>query len=202
MSPRTALPSRRLAAAAAAFGVACVALALPAEDKPARPTSPVAALSGLLLGTFRGSSPGNDLTIVSSRVVLTPTSQLDRLDVRVTGTYRGDAVVLRGLYRISYQGDTVWLVFIPGVDPTEAARRTAGAFSPTEMAVGCWTILAPRGDAFDGTIRPFPDCRKAIQARDVQSVQSEWSVHVGPDGMRFRNRETDETLSFTRAPKN
>jgi hypothetical protein len=199
---RIAFPPRRLASAAVALSIACAALGLPAEKKTSGPKNLVAALSDMLLGTFRGSGPGNELMIVSTRVPGTPTSQLDRLDVRVTGRYQGDAVVLRGLWRISYQGDQVWLVFIPGVDPTEAARRfSSPAFSPTEMAVGCWTILSPVGNGFEGTVRPFPDCRNAVQARAIQSVEKEWSLRFGQDGMRFENAQTGEVLAFTRAPK-
>ena len=199
---RIALPPPRLVSVVVALGIAIAAPRLPGEEKPASKNS-VEALADMLLGTFRGSSPGNDLMIVCTRVPGTPTSQLDRLDVRVTGTYDGDAVVLRGLWRISYQGDQVWLVFIPGVDPTEAARRSSSpAFSPTEMAVGCWTILSPRGDGFEGTVRPFPNCRNAVQARAIQSVEKEWNLHFKPDGMRFRNTQTGEVLSFTRAPRN
>ena len=198
---RIALSPRRLASAAVVLGIACAVLGLPGEEKSS-PKNPVATLADMLLGTFRGSSPGNDLMIVSTRVPGTPTSQLDRLDVRVTGTYEGDAVVLRGLWRISYQGDQVWLVFIPGVDPTEAAGRfSSPAFSPTEMAVGCWTILSPRGNGFEGIVRPFPNCRNAVQARAIQSVEKEWNLHFRTDGMRFRNTQTGEVLSFTRAPK-
>jgi hypothetical protein len=164
------------------------------------PSNSVARLTRMLLGTFRGSSPGNDLTIVSSRNRTTPTSQLEELDVRVTGTYEGDAVLLRGLWRISSQGDAVSLVFIPGADRLDSARRFSDpAFSPTELGAGCWTLLGSRNGVFDGTIRPFPNCRNAVQAAAVQSVEKEWTVHFGADGMRFENALSGETLAFVRA---
>lgn len=170
-----------------------------AAEKPGA-AAPVPRLTRILVGTYRGTSPGNELVVVSSRIVAEPTSQLQHLDVRVTGTYEGDAVDLRGLWRISYSGESVWLVFIPGGDPVEGSRRYGGsAFSPTELDAGCWAPLVLRGGAFEGRIRPFPNCRKAIAANAVQSVEEEWSVHFGEDGIRFHDDRTDETLAFSRA---
>ncbi len=165
-----------------------------------RPPSPAGDLARMLAGTFRGSSPGNDLTVVSTPLGGSPVLQLEKLEVRVTGSYQGDAVLLRGLWRISYQGDAVWLVFIPGVDPLEAARRFADpTFSPTELEAGCWVVLTSRGRAFEGRVKTFPNCRDALRAGAVQRVDKEWSVHVAADEMRFENAETGEVLSFTRA---
>lgn len=198
---RAARSRRGLAAAAAACAMALLAPALCAQEKSPRPKGPVAALADVLSGTLQGSSPGNDLTIVSSHAA-TATPQLAKLDVRVTGTYQGDAVLLRGIWRISDQGGVVWLVFIPGVDSSEAARRFSDStFSPTDLAAGCWAVLMPRGRAFEGAIRTFPNCRDAIQAGAVQSVEKNWSVRFGEDGVRFHDSETDETLSFARVPK-
>ncbi len=173
-------------------------LALP---KDAIPANAVSRLTSLLIGTFHGTSPGNELTIVSSRIGLAsaPASQLQRLDVRVTGTYQGDAVLLRGAWRISYQGDVVWLVFVPGVDPLEAARRFADpTFSPTELEAGCWTLLAARDDSFQGTIKPVPNCRNALHAGEIQSIDKDWTVRFSSEGMRFENGETGEILTFAR----
>ncbi len=167
-------------------------------EKP--PAKPAAELTRMLVGTFRGSSPGNDLTIVSAPLGATPTLQLEKVQVRVTGRYKGDAVLLRGLWRISYQGNALWLVFIPGVDPVEAARRFSDpTFSPTELEAGCWTLLTRRNDAFEGTVKPFPNCRAALGAGEVQSVAKDWSVRFSAGEMRFENREAGETLSFSRA---
>jgi hypothetical protein len=168
-------------------------------EKKSSPSGSVAKLSHMLDGVFRGSSPGNDLTIVSTPLGATPTLQVEKLEVRVTGTYQGDAVLLRGLWRISYQGDAVWLVFIPGVDPIEAARRFSDpTFSPVELDAGCWTILTSRNEAFEGAVKPFPNCRKALQAGAVQSVGKEWSARFSAREMRFENQETGEVLSFSR----
>jgi hypothetical protein len=154
----------------------------------------------MLAGTFRGSSPGNDLTIVSTPLGGSPVLQLEKLEVRVTGSYQGDAVLLRGLWRVSYQGDAVWLVFIPGVDPLEAARRFSDpTFSPTELGAGCWTVLAIRGRAFEGRVKTFPNCRDALRAGAVQRIDTEWSVRIAAGELRFENRETGEVLSFSRA---
>jgi hypothetical protein len=164
------------------------------------PTNPVAELTRMLAGKFRGSSPGNDLTIVSTPLPGTPALQVEKLEVRVTGKYQGDAVLLRGLWRISYQGDAVWLVFIPGVDPIEAARRFSDpTFSPTELEAGCWTTLMAGKEGFEGSVKPFPNCRNALQAGAVQSVGREWSARFSADSMRLENRETGEILSFSRA---
>jgi hypothetical protein len=165
-----------------------------------RPPSPAGDLARMLSGTFRGSSPGNDLTIVSTPLGGSPVLQLQRLEVRVTGAYQGDAVLLRGLWRISYQGDAVWLVFIPGVDPLEAARRFSDpTFSPTELEAGCWVVLVSRGRAFEGRVKTFPNCRDALRAGAVQRIDKEWSIRIAADEMRFENSETGETLSFSRA---
>lgn len=186
-------------AAAPALAV-CLLLQGARASAADRPPSPAGDLARLLAGTFQGSSPGNDLTIVSTPLGGSPVLQLQKLEVRVTGAYQGDAVLLRGLWRISYQGDAVWLVFIPGVDPLEAARRFSDpTFSPTELEAGCWVVLAIRGRAFEGRIKTFPNCRDALRAGAVQRVDKEWSVHLAPDELRFENAETGEALSFSRA---
>jgi hypothetical protein len=160
----------------------------------------VTQLTRMLTGIFRGSSPGNDLTIVSTPLGATPTLQLEKLKVLVTGKYKGDAVLLRGLWRVSYQGDVAWLVLIPGVDSIEAARRFSDpTFSPTELQAGCWTLLTSRNGAFEGTVKPFPNCRDALRAGEVQSIGKEWSARFAAAGMSFENRETGETLSFAHA---
>ncbi len=179
-------------------GIMLLASESRAGEKP--PTDPVAKLTRMLVGTFRGSNPENDLTIVSTPLGSAPTLRLGRLEVRVTGTYRGDAVLLRGLWRISDQGDAVWLVFIPGVDPIEASRRFSDpTFSPPELEAGCWSLLTSRDGAFEGMVKPFPNCRNALRAGEVQSVGKEWSVRFSTGQMRFENRETGEILSFSRA---
>ena len=169
-------------------------------ERKSPPQNPAAELSHMLAGTFRGSSPGNELTIISTRLGSGPTLQIEKLEVRVTGKYQGDAVLLRGLWRISYQGDAVWLVFIPGVDPIEAARRFSDpTFSPPELEAGCWSLLTSKNGAFEGTVKQFPNCRNALRAGEVQSVGKEWSAHFSADAMRFENRETGEILSLSRA---
>jgi hypothetical protein len=189
-----------LAALALTVGATFAAGGVNARESKNPPSNSVARLTRMLLGTYRGSSPENDLTIVSRRIHTSLTSQLEELDVRVTGTYEKDAVFLRGLWRISPQGDDVSLVFIPGTDPLDSARRFSGpAFSPTELDAGCWTLLASRNGAFEGRIRPFPNCRNAVQAGALQSVGKEWSVQLGADGLRFENAQSGETLSFARA---
>jgi hypothetical protein len=163
------------------------------------PDNSVSKLSRMLDGTFRGSNPGNDLTVVST-LHGSPTLRLGRLEVRITGTYRGDAVLLRGLWRVSYQGDAVWLVFIPGVDPVDAGRRFSDpTFSPTELEAGCWSVLTSKNGSFEGAVKTFPNCRNALKAGEVQSVGKEWSVRFSTGQMRFENRETGEILSFSRA---
>jgi hypothetical protein len=164
------------------------------------PKNPAAELTRMMTGRFRGTSPGNDLTIVSKHLPGTPALQVEKLEVRVSGRYQGDAVLLRGLWRISYQGDAVWLVFIPGVDPIDAGRRFSDpTFSPTELEAGCWTTLTARKEGYEGFVKPFPKCRDALRAGAVQSVGKEWSARFTADTMRFENRETDEVLSFSRA---
>ena len=184
------------------LALSCGILLLPCETRAAEkpPDKPVAELARMLVGTFRGSSPDNDLTIVSARLPATPGVQLEKLKVLITGRYKGDAGLLRGLWRISYQGDAVWLVFIPGVDSIEAARRFSDpTFSPTELDPGCWTLLTNRNGAFEGTVRPFPNCRDALRAGEVQSIGKEWSARFSAGQMRLENHETGETLSFARA---
>lgn len=190
------------------FGRALFTLALPgamllipretaAAEKP--PRKPVERLTRILVGTYRGSSPGNELTIVTSPLAATPTSQLNKLQVRISGAYQGDAVLLRGLWRISYQGDAVWLVFIPGIDPIAAARPFSDpTFSPTELQAGCWAVLKIGDGSFEGTIETFPNCRDALGAGEIQSIGKEWRVRFSEGEMRFANRETGEMLSFSR----
>jgi hypothetical protein len=189
-----------LAVLASTGGLFLFASEARAAEKP--PKNPVAELTRMLAGKFRGSSPGNDLTIVSTPLGGTPAFQVEKLEVRVTGKYQGDAVLLRGLWRISYQGNAVWLVFIPGVDPIEAGRRFSDpAFSPTELDAGCWTTLTAGNEGFEGSLKPFPNCRSALQAGAVQSVGKEWSARFSADTMRFENRETGEILSFSRTAR-
>jgi len=185
---------------AVAGAILFAALGARPVEKKSSPQNSAAKLSHMLAGIFRGSSPGNELTIVSTPLGSIPALQTEKLEVRVTGTYQGDAVLLRGLWRISYQGEAVWLVFIPGVDPIEAARRFSDAtFSPPELEAGCWSLLTSKNGAFEGTVKPFPNCRNALRAGEVQSVGKEWSARFSADAMRFENRETGEILSFARS---
>lgn len=187
-----------LAASASTGALFLFASEARAARKP--PRNPVAELTRMLAGTFRGSSPGNDLTIVSTPLDGTPDLRHEKLEVRVTGRYQGDAVLLRGLWRISYQGDAVWLVFIPGVDPIAAGRSFSDpTFSPTELDAACWTTLTAGKEGFEGPVKPFPNCRDALRAGEVQSVGKEWTARFSADTMRFENRETGEILSFSRA---
>src|SRR6266540_3249689 len=182
---------------AVASAILLAALGARPVEKKSSPQSSAAKLSRMLAGVFRGSSPGNEMTIVSTPLPSAPTLQIEKLEVRVTGTYQGDAVLLRGLWRISYQGEAVWLVFIPGVDPIEAARRFSDAtFSPPELEAGCWSLLTSKNGAFEGTVKPFPNCRNALRAGEVQSVGKEWSTRFSADAIRFENWETGEALSF------
>ena len=185
-----------LALLSVAGGILPLASEIHAAEKP--PENSVAALAGMLDGTFQGSNPGNDLTIVST-LHGSPTLRMGRLELRVTGTYSGDAVLLRGLWRVSYQGDAVWLVFIPGVDPVDAGRFSDPTFSPTELGAGCWSVLTSRNGSFEGAVKTFPNCRNALKAGNVQSVGKEWSARFSTGQMRFENRETGEILSFSRA---
>lgn len=197
MSVRARGPGPLLALLLVTVGVLPLSSEIRAAEKP--PENSVAMLSNMLAGTFRGSNPGNDLTIVST-LHGSPTLRMGRLEVRITGTFRGDAVLLRGLWRVSYQGDAVWLVFIPGVDPVDAGRRFSDpTFSPTELAAGCWSSLTSRNESFEGTIKTFPNCRNALKAGAVQSVGKEWSVRFSTGQMRFENSQTGEILSFSRA---
>ncbi len=137
--------ARRSEALAVAGAILLAALGARTVEKKSSPQNSATKLSHMLAGIFRGSSPGNEMTIVSTPLGSAPASQIEKLEVRVTGTYQGDAVLLRGLWRISREGDAVWLVFIPGVDPIEAARRFSDpTFSPPELESGWLTRCASR----------------------------------------------------------
>jgi hypothetical protein len=185
------------AAAALAAGVSLPAGAA-AAGKNEAPRN-VSSLASQLAGVFRGSSPGNDLTIVSTALRSSPGLQIEMLEVLVTGRYKGDAVLLRGLWRVSREGEAYGLAFIPGVNTIQAQGRVSDpTFVPIDLEAGCWTQVTPRADAFEGTIRTFPNCRQAIGAGEVQSVGKEWTARFSRNEIRFENRETGELLTFSR----
>ena len=165
------------------------ALAVRAADNP------VFEVATILSGTFKGSTPGNELRI-DLRPVTTDREHLYDLFLECSGKYQGVNVRRQGLVRLETQGAKVYLGYIPHFDATVSALSPeATRFSESEANAACGLTLLPRGDGFAGET-PGSTCAAALRG-----VIGKWTVELEPGSIRLRDVKSGETLRFNRISK-
>ena len=151
--------------------------------------------ASILSGTFKGTTPGNDLRL-DLRPVTTDSQHLYDLFLEVTGKYQGDNVRRQGLLRLESQGPNVYLGYIPHFDATVTALSPeATRFTESEGNAACGLVLNRRGDGFAGET-PGASCATALRG-----VLGKWTLEIEPGSIRLRDVKSGETLRFKRVSK-
>ena len=115
----------------AAFAM-ILALALPMTGADA-----IFEAASILSGTFKGSTPGNDLRL-DLRPVRTDPQHLYDMFLECTGKYQGENVKRQGLVRLEAQGPNVYLGYIPHFDATVTALSPEATTATKERCARCW----------------------------------------------------------------
>lgn len=149
----------------------------------------------ILSGTFRGSTPGNELRL-DLRPILTDASHPSDLFLEVTGKYQGETVRRQGVLRFETQGKSVYVGYVPHFDPTvTASSADVARFTDSEANAACGFTLARRGDGYAG------ETSGASCAFALRSNIGKWSVEIEPASIRLRDVRTGETLRFRQEGK-
>ena len=174
-------------------GVA-LAIAL-ASALPLTGADAVFEAASILSGTFKGTTPGNDLRLDLRPVTTDPQHPYDMF-LECTGRYQGENVRRQGLLRLESQGSSVYLGYIPHFDATVTALSPeATRFTESEANAACGLVLNRRGDGFGGET-PGTSCAIALRG-----AFGKWTVEIEPGSIRLREVKTGETLRFQRASK-
>jgi len=157
--------------------------------------NPVFEVASILSGTFKGSTPGNDLRL-DLRSVTTDPQHLHDLFFECTGKYQGENVRRQGLLRLESQGANVYLGYTPHFDATiSSLSPEATHFTESEANAACSLVLRPRGDGFAGET-PGASCAMALRG-----AVGKWTVEIEPGSIRVREVKSGETLRFKRVTK-
>jgi len=168
-----------------------LAVALPA----AAADNPVFAVASILSGTFKGTTPGNELRL-DLRSVTTDSEHPYDMFLECAGKYQGANVRRQGLLRLESQGGKVYLGYIPHFDPTTSALSPeATRFTESEANAACGLTLVPRGDGFVGET-PGSTCAAAMRG-----ALGKWTIEIEPGSIRLREVKSGETLRFSRVTK-
>ena len=152
-------------------------------------------LAAILSGTFRGSTPGNELTLDTQSFTTDPNHPYD-LFVRVFGKYQDDNVRIQGVMRFEVAGKDVLVTYVPHFDPsTTVSSPDADRFTDSEAAAACTINFKQRGDGFVGETLGS-SCNTAIRG-----ARSKWTVEVEPGSLRLRDVASGETLRFKKTTK-
>ena len=149
----------------------------------------------ILSGTFRGSTPGNELRL-DLRPILTDPAHLTDLFLEVTGKYQGENVRRQGVLRFETQGKSVYVGYVPHFDPTiTSTSADVVRFTDNEANAACGFTLARRGDGYAG------ETSGSTCAFALRSNIGKWSVEIEPGSIRLRDVRTGETLRFRQEGK-
>lgn len=172
----------------ALFGLLGAALAVAADN-------PVFEAASILSGTFKGSTPGNDLRL-DLRSVSSDAEHPYDLFFECTGKYQGENVRRQGLLRLESQGRHVYVGYIPHFDATVTSLSPeATRFTESETNASCGFVLSPRGDGFAGET-PGASCAMALRG-----ARGKWTIEIEPGSIRVREVKSGETLRFKRVRK-
>ena len=156
---------------------------------------PTYQIANILSGTFKGTTPGNELRL-DFRPVATDSQHPFDLFVEVSGKYLGENIRRQGLLRLEAQGRGVYVGYLPHFDPTVTALSPdAARFSQSEANAACGLTLAVAGDGFAG------ETTGSTCAFALRGASGKWSIELEPGTIRLRNLASGETLRFRREGK-
>jgi hypothetical protein len=178
------------------LNVVALALILAVAFPVAAADNPVFVVASILSGTFKGTTPGNELRL-DLRSATTDSEHPYDMFLQCTGKYQGANVRRQGLMRLESQGGKVYLGYIPHFDPTVSSLSPeATRFTESEANAACGLNLVPRGDGFVGET-PGSTCASAMRG-----ALGKWTIEIEPGSIRLREVKSGETLRFTRVSKN
>jgi hypothetical protein len=152
-------------------------------------------IANILSGTFKGSTPGNELRLDFRPVPTDPQHPYD-LFLDVSGKYLDAPVKRQGLVRIESQGRGIYVGYIPHFDNTVTSLSPdAARFSENEASAACGFSLNAAGDGFAG------ETSGSTCAFALRGATGKWSIELEPGTIRLRNVATGETLRFRREGK-
>jgi len=187
----------RIAIALAAVSLAAGCASSYGRGPSAASPNPMANFSSMVSGTFRGSTPGNELTLDIANAGFVSTTEAFDLFLTASGRYQGTNVRDTGLIHAENQGRNVGITYIPHFDPTVSGlSRDATRFTPEELRSACNLVLEPSGDGYAGETLGSTSCAFAIHG-----ATGKWTVDVDAGQIRLRNVQSGETLRFQRASR-
>jgi hypothetical protein len=182
--------SRTTAIRGAAIALLAIATAATAG------AAPIDNLSRYFAGTYRGVTPGNNLTLFVTPVTINIENPYDYF-VTVSGQFEKTNIREQAVMRIETQGDSIHIGYLPHFNPAVSAISPAvGRFSPDELNAACSLYLKVEGDGFGGETRPS-DCARAIRGTAGRS----WRVEIEPNRITLKDAKTGETLRFEKEEK-
>jgi hypothetical protein len=150
-------------------------------------------LVSMLSGRFRGTTPGNGLSLDLNTVDARAGTRFD-LFLTAMGRYRDRNVRRAGLLRLSTQGRDIHAAYIPHFDPTVSALSSAATrFTEDELRAACDFYFAPAGDGYFAETRGSTSCAQAMPG-----AVGKWTIEVEPGAIRVRNAESGETMRFAK----
>lgn len=158
--------------------------------------APIDNLSRYFAGTYRGVTPGNNLTLQITPVTIDISNPYDYF-LTVSGQFEKTNIREQSLLRIETQGDSIHIGYIPHFNPAVTGiSPSVGRFSPDELNAACGLYLKVEGDGFGGETRPS-DCARAIRGTAGRS----WRVEIEPNRVTLKDAKTGETLRFEKEEK-
>ncbi len=159
--------------------------------------NPMANFASMVSGVFRGSTPGNGLTLDIKSTGTFASTDVFNLFLTASGQYQGTNIREEGVLHVENQGQNVSLTYVPHFDPTVGSlSREATRFTPEELRSACSMVLSPRGDGYVGETLGSTACAQALHG-----ARGKWTVEVEPGAIRLRNAQSGETLRFQRASR-
>ena len=188
----------RIAVVLAAASLATAGCATSYGQGPsAAAPNPMANFSSMVSGIFRGSTPGNELTLDVQNAGLLADTNAFNLFLTASGRYQGTNVRDTGLLHVENQGRNVGITYIPHFDPTVSGLSAdATRFTPSEIRSACNLVLEPSGDGYAGETQGTTSCAFAIHG-----ATGKWTVEVDAGQIRLRSVQSGETLRFQRSAR-
>jgi hypothetical protein len=185
------------AAAVVSLAAAQCASSYGTGGRSASAPNPMLNFSSMVSGIFRGSTPGNALTLDIQNTGFVAATNSFNLFMTASGRYQGTNVRDVGVLHVENKGQNVDITYIPHFDPTVSGLSPeATRFTPEELNSACNFVLAPRGDGYAGETVGSTSCVRAIHG-----VTGKWTIEVEPGAIRLRNVDSGETLRFQRASR-
>jgi hypothetical protein len=152
-------------------------------------------LASRLSGTFRGTSPGNDLRIDLRSTGDSTSGQAINLFATVSGQLQGQTVNEQLVVHLRNEGRDVLAALVPHFDPTVSSLSAESTtFTDAELRAACTFYLARRRGTYQGATPGSASC-----ARAVRGAGGTWGVQVGDGTLLLQREGSGQALTFQRA---